>query len=209
MSDASRGRRGAARAVRATGPRTQREILEAARRLFGRWGLSSVSLADIAAEADVFPSQVTYYFGSKEALFVEAACREMLLVAAEVEQHGRRAPTPEAWARTTVKTALGSPGLLMFAEAMLLARRRAELSPKITRTLQRLHSEGERAMQSKVAEGSWHIRTTPAREAQAFWAAVLGVALEQAAAGELATMESAEAVVLLVLNLHEAGDPVG
>jgi len=63
------------RGVRATGPATRREILDAARRLFAEWGLAGVSVSDLALEADVFPSQVTYYFGSKEALFVEAACR--------------------------------------------------------------------------------------------------------------------------------------
>ena len=36
---------------------------------------------DFAAAADAFPSQITYYFRTKEALFVEAACRDMLYVA--------------------------------------------------------------------------------------------------------------------------------
>src|SRR5262245_28668537 len=102
--------RHAARAVRASGPTSRRGILEAARRLFRQWGLAGVSLSDIATEADVFPSQVTYYFGSKEALFVEAACRELLLVASKVEQEGRRSHTPEEWARATVQKALAGPG---------------------------------------------------------------------------------------------------
>lgn len=75
----------------------------------------------------------------------------------------------------------------MFIEAMLLARRRPELAPMIGRTMERLHVEGERAMADKVAAGRWEIRTTPAREARAFWAAVLGVAFEQAVAGELSS----------------------
>jgi AcrR family transcriptional regulator len=161
-----------------------------------------VSLTDIATEADVFPSQVTYYFGSKEALFVEAACRELLLVASQVEQEGRRSRTPEEWARATVQAALAGPGLAMFIEAMVLARHRTDLAPLVDRTLRRLHAEGERAMRDKVTEGSWQIRTTPSREARAFWAAVLGVALEQAVTGDLTSRDSAEAVVLLVLNLH-------
>ena len=40
---------------------------------------------EIARDAGAFPNQVTHHFGSKEALFVEAACRETLYVAREAE----------------------------------------------------------------------------------------------------------------------------
>ena len=61
------------------------------------------SIADIAAAADAFPSQITYYFRTKEALFVEAACRDMLYVARAAEQAAlrptRRGITPARWSR--------------------------------------------------------------------------------------------------------------
>lgn len=188
--------------MRATGPETRRLILESARRLFSQWGATGVSVADIATEADVFPSQITYYFGSKEALFVEAACRELLLVATEVERRGRRARTPEQWARATVRAALDGPGLMLFIEAMVLARHRADLTPIVARTLDHLHSEGERALQEKVEAGDWWISTTPAAEARAFWATVMGVAVQRAVTGEVVTRDTAEAAVRLVSNLH-------
>jgi AcrR family transcriptional regulator len=63
------------RATRAAGQQTRRALLDAGGRLFTERGIAGVSAAEIAREAGAFPSQVTYYFGSKEALFVEAAWR--------------------------------------------------------------------------------------------------------------------------------------
>jgi AcrR family transcriptional regulator len=58
------------RATRAAGQQTRRALLDAAAPLFTQRGLAGVSQSDIAQAAGTFPSQVTYYFGSKEALFV-------------------------------------------------------------------------------------------------------------------------------------------
>src|SRR5579862_1440966 len=65
----------------AAGLQTRRAILEVASRLFRERGIAGVSKSDIAREAGVFPSQLGYYFETKEALFVEAACREVLHLA--------------------------------------------------------------------------------------------------------------------------------
>ena len=56
-------------------------LLDAASALFKTYGLNGTSVTAIAGAADAFPSQVTYYFRTKEALFVEAACRDMLHIA--------------------------------------------------------------------------------------------------------------------------------
>ncbi|HEX7945017.1 MAG TPA: TetR family transcriptional regulator, partial [Phenylobacterium sp.] len=60
-------------------------LLDAAVVLFKEKGASGVAVAEIAAAAGAYPSQVTYYFRTKEALFVEAACREVLYVARQAE----------------------------------------------------------------------------------------------------------------------------
>src|SRR5687768_3550258 len=73
------------RAVREPGKRMRSRLLDAAVELFKLKGLSAVSVAEIAAAAGAYPSQVTYYFRTKEALFVEAACREVLYVARQAE----------------------------------------------------------------------------------------------------------------------------
>jgi AcrR family transcriptional regulator len=199
--------RNAARATRDAGRQTRSALLEVASALFAQRGLHGISIVEIAEKADVFPSQVTYYFGSKEALFVEAACREVLYAAAAAEDAAQAAQAPEQYVRSLVTTALASPALLTFAEAMLLARSRADLAPLVARTFDRLHKEGERAVAEMLVRRRWQLRAAPAVEARAFWAAMLGVALECAASGEAFAPETAEAAVLLVLNLHTGGRP--
>src|ERR1041385_1278106 len=76
----------AVRATRTAGRRMRSLLLDGASRLFKERGLAGTSISDIAAAADAFPSQITYYFHTKEALFVEAACRDMLYVARSAEQ---------------------------------------------------------------------------------------------------------------------------
>jgi AcrR family transcriptional regulator len=190
------------RATRAAGRQTRRGLLDAAGTLFAERGLAGVSQADIAAAAGTFPSQITYYFGSKEALFVEAACRGVLRAATAVEQAGERTRTPRTYVRAMVHTALASPALLTFVEAALLVRRRPELAPRVRETFARLHAEGERAVVENLAKRGWKIRAHPAEEARGFWAAILGVALESAAAGDTFSEASADATVQLVLNLY-------
>jgi AcrR family transcriptional regulator len=190
------------RATRAAGQQTRRALLDAAGPLFAQRGLAGVSQADIAAAAGTFPSQVTYYFGSKEALFVEAACRGVLHAATAVERAGDRTRTPHTYVRAMVDTALASPALLTFVEASLLVRRRQELAPRVRETYARLHAEGERAVVENLVKRGWQIRAHPGEEARGFWAAILGVALENAAAGDAFTRASADAAVQLVLSLY-------
>ena len=190
------------RATRTAGQQTRRALLDAASPLFRERGLAGVSQADIARAAGTFPSQVTYYFGSKEALFVEAACRGVLHAAADVERAGSRTRTPRTYVRAVVHAALAAPELLAFVEATLLVRRRLELAPRVRETFARLHTEGERAVAENLVKRGWQIRTEPAQEARGFWAAILGVALESAAAGDTFSAASADAAVQLVLNLY-------
>jgi AcrR family transcriptional regulator len=190
------------RATRAAGQETRRRLLDEATELFCAHGLGGVSVAEIAREAGAFPSQITYYFGSKEALFVEAACRDVLYAALEVERAGARARTTRGYVQAIVHTATHAPALPSFIEAMLLARRRPELAPLVERTLERLHTEGARAVQDVLARHGWNLIVAPEVEARAFWATVLGVVLQRVALGEAFDPATAEAAVLLVLNLH-------
>src|SRR6266566_4590550 len=106
--------------------------LAAASDLFRERGLAGASVGDIARAADVFPSQIAYYFGTKDRLFVESACHDVLRAAREVERAGAAARTPADYVRAIVSEALAQPSLLTFAEAMLLAGRHPELSEPIT-----------------------------------------------------------------------------
>lgn len=192
--------RHATRATRDGGRRTRSALLDAATDLFAKRGLAGVSLADIATAADAFPSQVTYYFGSKEALFVEAACREVLHLAGRVELKGRRAADMAAYGRVMAAEALASPALLTFAEALLLARQRRELEPLVARTLDRLHREGARAVAERCAENGWVLQAQPPAIARGFWAVVLGLVLQRAGSGGSFDLPSAESAVLATLT---------
>jgi AcrR family transcriptional regulator len=197
------------RATRPAGQQTRRTLLDTASRLFADRGLAGVSTSEIAREAGAFPSQVTYYFGSKEALFVEAACRSLLHAVVEVERAGARTRSPATYVRAVVHTALASPALPTFIEAAQLVRRRTDLAPLVRDTFARLHAESERAVVESLVVRGWKIRADPAVEARGFWAAIFGVALEGGAAGAGFDDATAEATVALVLNLYAEPDRPG
>jgi AcrR family transcriptional regulator len=189
-----------ARATRESGRRTRSALLDAAGRLFTEHGLAGVSVAGIAAAADAFPSQVTYYFGSKEALFVEAASREMLHAAARVEQVGRRAHAPGTYVRAMATRVLRDGALPLFADALLLCRRRPDLRPLVARTVDRLHHEGARALAERCARDGWELAAAPEVVARAFWAVLLGLGLEAAGSGATADPGAVEVAVLGALG---------
>jgi AcrR family transcriptional regulator len=190
------------RATRAAGKQMRRALLDAAAGLYADRGVADVSASEIARAAGAFPSQVTYYFGSKDALFVEMACRGILHAAVEVERVGARSRTPRTYVKRIVETVLASPALLHFVEAVLLARRDPRLASRVEETFARLHREGERAIVATLEQRGWSIRARPAAEARGFWAVILGVALESAVRGEALDDASASAAVDLVLNLY-------
>ena len=158
-------------------------LLDAASQLFKEQGLAAVSIADIAATADAFPSQITYYFRTKEALFVEAACRDVLYVARAAEEHAGKQLSPEDYTRALVESVTGSDAVGFFIEAMTLTRRRQDLAPLVERTVERLHAEGLRAYAGEMAARGWHSRLDPETSARRFWAVAIGVTLEGHAMG--------------------------
>ena len=188
--------RHAARATRSEGRRTRSLLLDAASRLFRAGGLGAVSIADIAGAAGVFPSQITYYFGTKEALFVEAACREVLYVARAAEDHAQRQLTPRDYTRALVESVMHDDSVGFFVEAMVLTRRRPDLAPLIARTTERLHAEGLRAHAATMDRRGWRSQSDAATSAQRFWAIAIGVTLEGQATGE-----PPEALVATMLRL--------
>lgn len=189
----------AVRATRSAGQRTRSKLLNAASRLFKERGLADVSIADIAAAADAFPSQITYYFHAKEALFVEAACRDVLYLARGAEEAASGAATPEAYTGALVERVIHADAIGFFIEAMTLARRRPELALLIERTVQRLHQEGLRAYAGEMARRGWRSRRDPALTARRFWTIAIGVTIEGQAVGR-----SAERMVADMLHLLEA-----
>lgn len=170
-----------ARPLREPGKRMRSRLLDAAVELFKAKGLAGVAVAEIATAAGAYPSQVTYYFRTKEALFVEAACREVLYVARQAEVAASTAPTGSDYNRRLVETVIGSEGLALFVEALSLTRRRQDLSPLIERTFERLHGEGDRAYAETRHRRGWSQAEDAATVARRFWTLALGVALREGA----------------------------
>jgi len=171
------------RAVREPGRRMRSHLLDVAVGLFKAHGLSAVSVSQIATAAEAFPSQVTYYFRTKEALFVEAACREILYTGQQAELAAGQAGSKALYTEALVTSVVSSAGLALFIEALTLARRRQDLAPLIERTFERLHAEGDRAYGAIRDQRGWSHDDDPAMRARRFWALALGTVLRGAATG--------------------------
>src|SRR4051794_19769318 len=165
----------AARATRSAGRKMRSLLLDAASPLFRERGLSGTSIADIATAANAFPSQITYYFRTKEALFVECACRELLYLARATEQAALKARSPREYTQALVETVTATDSVAFFAEALTLTRRRQDLAPLVERTIERLHSEGARAYARQVARHGWRSLRAPDESSRRFWALAPGV----------------------------------
>ena len=176
----------AARATRSAGREMRSRLLDGASRLFREHGLSGTSISDIATAAYAFPSQITYYFRTKEALFVEAACREMLYVARAAEQAALTAQTPRDYTRALVASVTATDSVAFFAEALTLTRRRQDLAPLVERTIERLHGEGLRAYSNQIERHGWKSLRDPDVSSRRFWAVAIGVMVEGHAMGRSA-----------------------
>jgi AcrR family transcriptional regulator len=195
------------RATRSAGRKMRSLLLDSASRLFREHGLSGTSISDIAAAADAFPSQVTYYFRTKEALFVEAACREMLYVARAAEQAALQAEAPRDYTRALVETVTSTDQVAFFAEALTLTRRRQDLAPLVERTIERLHGEGLRAYAGQIARRGWRSLRDPDATSRRFWALAIGVMVEGHAMGRSADELCGE--MLRVLGEQAAATSAG
>lgn len=194
-----------ARAVREPGKRMRSRLLDAAVSLFKQKGLAGVAVSEIADAAGAYPSQITYYFRTKEALFVEAACREVLYVARQAEQAAAGAASGQAYNRRLVETVIGSPGLALFVEALSLTRRRQDLAPLIERTFDRLHAEGDRAYAETRRSRGWSSPESTATVARRFWTLALGVTLREGAT-EASIAEAVEEMTALLRNAPVRAD---
>jgi AcrR family transcriptional regulator len=173
----------AVRATRSAGRKMRSLLLDAASPLFRERGLSGTAITDIAAAADAFPSQITYYFRTKEALFVECACRDLLYLARAAEQAALMARTPREYTHALAETVTASDSIAFFAEALTLTRRRQDLAPLVERTIERLHTEGARAYAGQMARHGWRSLRAPDESSRRFWAVAIGVNLEGFAMG--------------------------
>jgi AcrR family transcriptional regulator len=204
--EAAGGPKHATRATRSAGRKMRSLLLDAASPLFRERGLSGTAITDIAAAADAFPSQITYYFRTKEALFVECACRELLYLARATEQAALKARTPRDYTHALAETVTASDSIAFFAEALTLTRRRQDLAPLVERTIERLHSEGARAYAGQVDRHGWRSLRAPDESSRRFWAVAIGVILEGYAMGRSPEALCAEMLRVLGEQAKSTGD---
>lgn len=173
-------------------------------KLFLAKGYANVSVQDIATAAGAFPNHVTYHFGGKDPLFVEAASRAMLRAAKHAESITRDSETAEIHTRRLIGDLLGpgAPAVMLFADAMLFARKKPELQDIVRGTLTVLNEAGEAAMEDTLRRTGWDNVASPRTITRSFWAAIFGLALEKAAMGSAFEQESAEAVAYIMISLN-------
>ncbi|MFC6021945.1 TetR/AcrR family transcriptional regulator C-terminal domain-containing protein [Plantactinospora solaniradicis] len=162
---------------RARGRRTRSQILEQAAALFAERGFDAVSVAEIATAAGAHPNQITYYFGSKDALFVHAAFMLLLREAERLEPVGRRRHTPESFRSALARTALALPAVPIAVQAMSITRRRPELRPVAEQNLALLFRKARQYLTAILDRRDWVIDRPADVEARTFWSTVLGARL--------------------------------
>ncbi|NMO51776.1 TetR family transcriptional regulator [Actinoplanes sp. TBRC 11911] len=163
--------------VREKGRRTRTHILTSAMALFARDGLEAVSVANIARDAGVFPHQITYYFGSKDGLFVHAALGSLMREALRLEPLGLRQRTPEMFRSAISRAALAMRSVPGAVQAMSISRFRPELHPVAEKHLELFFRRAQSYLEAVLLKNGWSIDRTPGVETRTFWSAVLGARL--------------------------------
>ncbi|MGA5096047.1 TetR/AcrR family transcriptional regulator C-terminal domain-containing protein [Streptomyces lavendulocolor] len=197
--------------ARATSPRsrdrgraTRHRLIEAAARLCRERPGAEVSVAEIADAAGAFPNQVTYYFGSKDALLVRAAFLGLLHDARRIERIGRQAPDAAAFRRNIARAVLAMPSLPSVTRALAAGISKPELAPVVDQHLQLLFRQSERFVGRLIDSRGWKTRRPLGVEARTFWSTALGAVL-LVRAGAHGT--AGELDLAGTLTIHDEADP--
>ncbi|MEW1900882.1 TetR/AcrR family transcriptional regulator C-terminal domain-containing protein [Streptomyces sp. NPDC086147] len=180
------------------GRATRRRLIEATARLCGERTGAEPSVVEIANAAGVFPNQVTYHFGSKDALLVHAAFLGLLHDARRIERIGRQAPDAAAFRRNVARAVLAMPSLPSVARALAAGISRPELAPVVDRHLQLLFRQSERFAGRLVDGRGWGTHRPLGVEVRTFWSTALGAVLlvRAGAHGTVADLDLAGALTV-------------
>lgn len=169
--------RAAGEPMRAKGRQTRRRILEEAALLFGQRRLSDVSVNDIARAAGVYPNQVTYYFGSKDSLFIHAAFLALLHDAERIEAVGYRMKTVEGFRSAIARTILALPSMPPVAQAVAIGSANPDLTGALGYYLHLLFRQSERYLETLMSERNWSLNRPLPVETRTFWSTAFGAVL--------------------------------
>ncbi|MFF2319412.1 TetR/AcrR family transcriptional regulator C-terminal domain-containing protein [Arthrobacter sp. NPDC058097] len=161
----------------ARGHSTKGRILDSAVKLYLANPSAKVSVAAIAADAGVFPNQVTYYFGSKDSLFIHAAFLALLHDAERLEAIGHSAGTPESFRRNMARTALILPSMPLVVRALAVGTSVPALASVVDQHLNLLFHQSERYLARMLKQRHWEVQRPIPVETRTFWSAAFGATL--------------------------------
>ncbi|MDL9938920.1 TetR/AcrR family transcriptional regulator C-terminal domain-containing protein [Gordonia sp. ABSL1-1] len=187
----------------ASGKSTRAALLRAATEVFTEHG-ETASVAQVCRHAEVFPNQVTYYFGSKEQLFVEVACAAVLRAGRHAENAARQAATVREYTHELVSTLLGpqARNVELFTTAMMIVSRRNDLREHITDTLRILHDRADAALIATLMRTGWQLYSPIDVETKAFWSAIFGLVVQKSATGAEFGYTLQDSVAVLFASLQ-------
>lgn len=159
------------------GRSTRYRIIEQTARLCAQQPGADPSVAQIAAAADVFPNQVTYYFGSKDSLLVHASFLGLLHDAEAIESVGFRTADAASFRTEIAQAVLTMPSLPSVARALAAAVSRPALAPVVDKHLDLLFRQSARHLRRLMRERDWTLARTPEIESRTFWSTALGAVL--------------------------------
>ncbi|KUM42263.1 TetR family transcriptional regulator [Arthrobacter sp. EpRS71] len=177
MTVERKGKRQPGGPSQARGHTTRGRILDSAVRLYLASPSAEVSVAAIAADAGVFPNQVTYYFGSKDSLFIHAAFLALLHDAERVEAIGHSAGSPESFRRNMARVALMLPSMPLVVRALAVGTSRPPLAAVVDQHLNLLFRQSERYLGRLLKQRQWDVQRTMLVEIRTFWSAAFGATL--------------------------------
>lgn len=138
---------------------------------------AEVTVSELAEAAGVYPNQITHHFGSKDALYVDAAFGLLLRDTERLQAAGRRATTPEAFRRVLARAALLMPSTTVVVSALALARGNPTVQAAVETGLSVLFRQSERFLEGKLNEHGWGGDQDLDRTVKTFWSAVFGAVL--------------------------------
>ncbi|SDX34471.1 transcriptional regulator, TetR family [Arthrobacter sp. cf158] len=177
MTAERKGKRQPGGPSQARGHSTRGRILDSAVKLYLASSSAEVSVAAIAADAGVFPNQVTYYFGSKDSLFIHAAFLALLHDAKRVESIGRSAGSPESFRRNMARTALMLPSMPLVVRALAVGTSRPALAAVVDQHLNLLFRQSGRYLARILNHRDWEVERPLHVETRTFWSAAFGATL--------------------------------
>lgn len=165
------------RSYTARGADTRRRIRATAMELFRDREYGDVTVSELAEAAGEYPNQITYHFGSKDALYIDAAFGLLLRDTERLRKAGQRASTPDTLRAVLARTALTMPSTTAIVSALALARGNPAVQPSVETSLSLLFRQSERFLERVQEERGWTTDQDLGRAVKTFWSAAFGAVL--------------------------------